>query len=207
MNSDQLYIMLATLNWKRAVAFGAILAALYFLLVYDNGEVIDRNMQQVQTQISQAEHQIKVTKEAFADAERFEREVKATVDQFSMVIDYMPENMGPSELMTIVSDLTAKTGLKLVKTEPVAGGERTNFYEPIRMSFAFEGSFAQILTFLSELSSVPRLITFEGVELSTLANTDPEMPQLSFTGTIVAYRYIARSSVEGGNSKQPGGRP
>jgi len=205
MTSEQLYLTLATLNWKRVVAVSAILAALYFLLVYDNGETIDRNVQQIQTQITQTEHQIKVTKEAFADAERFEREVKATVDQFSMVMDYMPEDMSSSELMTIVSDLAANTGLKLMKTEPITGGERTTFYEPVRMSFALEGSFVQVLTFLSELSKVPRLITFEGIELSSLANTDPEMPQLLFTGTIVAYRYI--KSAERGDSKQPGGRP
>ncbi len=204
MNSEQLYSMLASLSPRSAMLIGAVLAVLYYLLVFDNGASLDQNLQQAQARIVEAEQQLKATQEAFANAERFEREVKSIVDQFAVVIEYMPEGMNSTDLMSIVSELTTKTGLKLVRTEPISGGEKGTFYEPIRMSFAFEGSFAQILTFLSEISKVPRLITFEGVDLSTVPNSDPEMPQLLFSGTIVAYRYIAKAATNTPDS-QPGG--
>lgn len=192
MNSEQLYVMLANLEWKRAVVFGSLLGILYFLAFYDDGSLYRRNLEQIQGQIQQTEQQLKVTKEAFDNAARFEQEVKTAVDQFSTVTEYMPESMGPSEMMSIVTDLVGKTGLKLVKTEPRPGGERAEFYEPVRMMVALEGSFSQVLMFLSHLSKVPKLITFEGAELATVANTDPEMPRLLFSGTIIGYRYLAK---------------
>ena len=189
-SGDQIYLLLATLTWGRAALFGALATGFYFIALYNDGSALQRTLAETRAQIAQTEQQIKITKDALTNADRFEKEVKSAVEQFHKVYEIMPEKMSVAELTTISSDLAARAGLKLVRTEPKSIPERTDFYEASRLGLALEGSFSQVLMFLSYISKVSRLMTLEKVELVSLNGTDPELPILSFSGTLVGYRYL-----------------
>lgn len=191
MDANQFLAMFAQLNWLKTVGIGIGITILYYLGPFNDGSGLNNQLASLQQQYAEAEKDIAATKEALANADRFEREVKDTVDQFGRITEFMPEKINGSELIALVSDLCKKSGLKLIKVEPKPGGDRVEFYETSKVQFAFEGTFAQVVALLGGLTKTPKLMTIEDFVLEMAqGNTDQETPRLSATGTLLGYRYI-----------------
>ncbi len=196
---------LANLSWGK-VFLGMLLAGgVYWAALYDDGSTLQSQYAIASQELADAEKQLKKTKEAVANADRFEREVRDTIEQFTKIVEFMPEKASTAEMVTLVTDLAAKSGAKLTKTEPRAGSEKADFYEMYRLNLALEGSFSQIVMFLSYLSRVPRLMTFDKVEMLGERVGDQEVAKLIFNGTLVNYRYTKTIKVIDDKANAAGG--
>ncbi len=194
---NQLVTILVQLNWGKTLGVGVLVAGLYYIALFDDGSVLQEQLSQFQQEYTQAEKDIAATKEALANADRFEREVKDTVDQFARITEFMPEKISGSEMITLVSDLCKRAGLKLLKVEPRQAGEKVEFYETTKVMFSIEGTFSQTLAFLSALSRIPKLMTIDDFFIDVAqSNSNQETPRLIASGILLGYRYV-RSTVPG----------
>lgn len=185
----QLFFKLAALEWLKVIGIGLIAAAVYYPF-YDDGKARMEELAQLQGQVVQTEKEINSVKEALANADRFEREVKDTVDQFTRIVDFMPTKVTTSMLTATISETCTKAGLRLLKIEPKDGPERFDFYEATRVAFSIEGTFTQVVSFLSSLSRVPRMMNFEGLALNAVEGSTDMAPRLVVSGLLVGFRYI-----------------
>lgn len=193
---EKFFLSLAEASWGRTLIAGFFAFGLYYMLAYNDGSALNSMINQANQELNEAETQLKATKDAVANADRFEREVKSIVDQFTHVVDFMPRKVSSAELTTIISELSNRSGAKLLKTEPRSNKDAATFYDTTRLAFTLEGSFSQIVMFLSQLSRVPKLMTFERTELFADDNADLEAPKLTFNAVLVGYSYIGTKTPE-----------
>lgn len=193
---NKIVVQIAKISWSKVFLFGLIAGGLYWIVGFNDGKDLQTELANTKQQLIEAQKQLAATKEAVASADNFEREVKDTVDQFNRVVpELMPDKMSTADLMTIASDVSNKSGVKLVKTEPRPGVDKTDFYDTTRIAISLEGNFSQIVMFLSNLSRIPKLMTFDHVDVGYAeGNTDLESPRLILNGIMVGYKYLKRGT-------------
>lgn len=205
---EKYILQIGELTWSKVVAFGMVALALYWFLYYDDGSNIEATIRSLQVQLVDAEKNLADTKQAMADTVKFEKEVSNNEKQFEKVKEYMPSDMNANELTRLVSQWAGEAGAKVNSTKPKLEIEKKEFYEIIRLDFAISGRFEQLVTFLASLSAVPKLLTFDEIEVTTVsagASVD-EAPTIEMKGTLVGYRYLQDVTVDaatGGVSGSP----
>jgi type IV pilus assembly protein PilO len=205
---EKYILQLGELTWSKVVASGLVALGLYWFLYYDDGSNIEATIQGLQVQLVEAEKNLAATKQAMADTVKFEKEVSNNEKQFDKVKDYMPADMNANELTRLVSQWAGEAGAKVNSTKPKLEIEKKEFYETIRLDFTVAGRFEQLVTFLASLSAVPKLLTFDEIQVTTvsgLAKAD-EAPTIEMKGTLVGYRYLQDVTVDaatGGVSGSP----
>ena len=178
--------LLSDLAWSKVVGVGIALAVAYFFLGYDSGDSLTEQIKAANAHFEESKRQLGQTKKAMEDAVRFEKEVMATNKQFERIIEYLPTKFGAAELTDIVNQRAGLAGVRVAKIEPKSPDTKAAFYEATRVSMTIEGKYEQILKFLSILSQVPKLLTFEQIEISQ----NKAGGGLTFQALLVGYRYL-----------------
>jgi type IV pilus assembly protein PilO len=193
---NKILYQIADLPWSRVFMIGIAMMAIYYFAFYDDGAASAARLRQSSQRLAEAERKLQETKTATANADRFESEVKLTLEQFDHISDFMPEKMSSADLTTMVNDLAKKVGVRVTKTEPQTTSEKTDFYETSKISATLEGTFSQLAKFLSEVSKLQRMLTFDHIDMSTMAGSEPGAPKLNFNAVLVGYRYLRNSKTD-----------
>lgn len=183
---------LAELQWSRVAVGGLVLTILYWAALFDDGSQLIAQTTAARQEQAQKEKELQDAKTELANADQFELKVKEMASQFEKIVEFMPENMSTADLTAIATEQASRAGLKLMKTEPntsMASGEQPSFYTTTKLNITLEGGFSEIASFLSNVTKIPRLLTFQNLELASTAEADPERPRLVVTGTLVGYKY------------------
>jgi Tfp pilus assembly protein PilO len=182
-------IQLGDLPWSRVFIGGLVALALMYFLVYDDGSKLTAAYQASKNKAVDAERVLRQTQKAMEDADRFEKEVLDLGKQFERIYEYMPEKLNSADLETIVSEQVKNSNVTLIQMTPNRTEQKFGFYETAKIDFDLEGSFAQIVTFLSFVSRVPRLLTFDSMDLR-FDHSVGEQSRLKFRATMTGYRYL-----------------
>lgn len=186
---NNLVVKLGDLPWSKVAVVGLLVMGLYYILLFDDGSVAEGRRNAANQQLAEAQRQLQDTKKALEDAQRFEQEVKRNKEQFARIVEYMPVEMSVASLTSLISRQAALAGVKVAKLEPQSERKKVEFYEITRIDLSLEGNFSQLLTFLSNLSKQPQLLTFEEVEIESKTG-EPDAPVLTFTGKMSGFRYL-----------------
>ncbi|MBL7689386.1 MAG: type 4a pilus biogenesis protein PilO [Bdellovibrionaceae bacterium] len=191
---QQYILQLGEMTWSKVIVGGLIALGAYWGLYYDNGERLETEIQQLTTRLTESERQLRETKEAMADAERFEKLVRQNEIQFEKVMEYLPQDTNSNELTRLVNQVSQLSGARVKATQPMSVAERKDFYEMTRIKVDLQGSFSQVVLFLSSLSKVQKLLTFDNLEIKTLEEGavigEGETPPVTLEATMVGYRYL-----------------
>lgn len=204
---NKIIAQLSDLEWSKVVMLGLGIAGFYYFVMFDNGDLLTTEIQNSNAQLVEANSKLNQTKKAMADANRFELEVKRIAQQFEQITSFMPMSIGPAELTTIVNQSAGLAGVRVAKIEPKGPDTRAGFYEASRVAVSLNGNFIQILKFLEMISRVPKLLTFDQVEVrsqKTQGSAPTETAPLSFDGLLVGYRYIKDAPYIEPNQAGPG---
>lgn len=205
MNSQQLLAQIGDMPWSKVLVYGVIALSAYYFMMYDDGSALQNQLQTSATALSQSRAGLEQTKKAMADADKFEREVKSIGQQFERIRDFMPENQSAASLTEVITKQASVSGAKLTKLEPKPINDKVEFYETTKIDISLDGSYPQLVSFLSHLSRVPKLMTFDKIQVIQTGG-EPDKPVLAFKGTLVGYRYIApREEKKGTDAAQPAG--
>lgn len=177
---------LADLQWLKVVGIGIAIVIAYYFLMFNDGTDLNTQIKAAQERREDAKKQLALTEKAMENANRFEKEVEATAKQFERIVEFMPPNIGAAELTAIINKQAQASGVK-PRISPKGEEPQKDFYQVSRVELELEGTFPQILMFLSNISRVPKLLTFDEVEVKT--PTDARSNVLTFKGTLLAYRY------------------
>ncbi|MES2854642.1 MAG: type 4a pilus biogenesis protein PilO [Bdellovibrionota bacterium] len=180
---------LADLQWLNVFIGGAVLAALYFFLMMDDGSSLKTEIEQGGIRLEEAKRQLAQTEKAMQDANRFEREVRETARQFESIVDYMPLTLSASDLHSTITKNASFAGVRVAKLEPKGQDVTAGFYQTTRMGMVLEGTFAQVVSFLANLSRAPNLLTLEDTLIKS-TKSDDGIQRLTFEAVLVGYRYI-----------------
>ncbi len=187
---EKYILQLGELTWSKVIVVGLIAAGAYWGLYYDDGATLEESIRSLTSQSIESERQLRETKEAMADAEKFEKAVRQNEVQFEKVLEYLPQDINTNEMTRLVNQQAQLAGPRVVSTTAVEAIERKSFYEMTRLNFALSGSFSQVVLFLSSLSKIQRLLTFDKLSIKVNPSKPDEIPQVELAGVLVGYRYL-----------------
>lgn len=184
---------MASLTERVAVApravflmLGGLLAGALYMGTADNIDY-DAEIKNLQQDLQTKNNRIKTTKIKLEDRQKFADEV-ATVNQtFRAALEYLPNKLDMQDLLKSIYSEGRTAGVQLTNFKPKETIAK-DFYEEIPMEIQVTGSFAQITSFLANVSKLPRIINIRNVGLGQPRLID-NTPLLRLEGTLVAYRY------------------
>lgn len=123
----------------------------------------------------------------------YERQMVEIQDRFGVVLRQLPNKAEVQDLLIDISQAGLARGLKFRQFKPgVATAE--GFYKTLPISITVTGRFHQLAEFVSDLSSLPRIVTVGNMNIRR-----EEDNQLSMVASLLTYQYL-----EGGAAEEDG---
>lgn len=193
---------LAVMPWARVFLIAGLIAALYWQFGLEPG-VTEEQFQAAESAREQAKESLASTQKAVADLKKFRDELDAMNAQFQQVVELMPAEVNVADFMLMIREEATKSGARVKKLEPAKEITKVDFYEARKLELSLEGTYAQILTFLSNLSRLKRLVTVDKLVL-TQTTTPEQETKVAFSGTLVSYRYLEKVPTGASSTPVPG---
>jgi Tfp pilus assembly protein PilO len=194
---NELISKFAGLRWSAVAVIGLFAGFIYWAGAFDHGDRFKEQVATGNSRIAEAQKRLDDTKKELANAEEFRKKVSEQEEDFKRLTEALPREVSATELIGLVSRQAADSKVQLKNSTPSPGTEKTEFYEKAKITFAVKGAFSDVLTFVSRMTGVRRILTFEKVEIRKDVGSDPEKPQVTMTGVLVAYRYIPENERAG----------
>ena len=186
---------LKRLTTARALILGLFFAALYYYFIYDNGDTITHNLAQAQSEINADQKKEKELTEKLDRAHEYQRSAAEMGEALNRLLSYIPEDFRPQDFMKVVSEEAKVAGLNIIRIDEVnmaAQRDKKVEFEELGVSVELEGSFAQQMTFLANLTKRKQIFILDRFSLIRQRNgaNEADFPVLAFHANIKAYRYV-----------------
>ncbi|MGH8273165.1 MAG: type 4a pilus biogenesis protein PilO [Gammaproteobacteria bacterium] len=167
-----------------AIIIVAVLVIGYFLVIRSQLKALDNARVQEVT----LRHTFEQRQRLAANLDAYQRQLKTMQKKFGDLLMRLPSKNEIDDLLADVSQTAREDGLTqtLFQPEPEV---RKDFYAEKPISMAYEGSWQQIAKFVSDVSSLSRIVTFKDFSLDPLKSGDGS--QLDFKVTGMTYRYLS----------------
>ncbi len=172
------------------VLIGLALGGLYY---WSNMDVLtskDAVIEAKKSEIEAADEAILAAKKIAGDKAKFEEESIKISDQLKAAIEFLPTKLNEQDILTKIANEARSAGVRQTSVQPKKAQQK-GFYEELQMDVELEGSYTQLVLFLSYISNIQRIVNIKGLELRFKDFVD-EVPILRLKGTLVAYRYIEK---------------
>jgi Tfp pilus assembly protein PilO len=191
---------LQQLTFGKAFIGAVVVAFLYFMLMYNDGSTIEAAIVAGKSEIQTKEQELEKIKVAIADAERYQQTKNALGSELETVLKAIPEKLLPTDIMKLLSTEAKNIGVNIINLNAgttaftqVRPGEEKPFFEPVSVSITLEGTYTNLMLFLSAITKSDKIITAPSLVLETKGNpiTDDSGPtSLRLVAEFRAYRYL-----------------
>lgn len=179
----------------KAALVGGVVALLYYMVLYDDGSSKEQGIQTMSSQLVKVKTELSQIDKTLSDASRFEKLAKDMGEEVDKVISYLPINFSATDMMKMLSTEAKASGSNIVRVRANSmarpGSHRSGekFYEELKVSVELEGTYSQLLLFLSFLTRVDKIITMDSLTMTSSSSKDGAN-LLKFGGDFVGYRYL-----------------
>lgn len=192
----------ARLTMVRALILGAFIASLYYFFIFDAGTTQQSSIASMRADIVSQQKQLTEVSQKLDRAIEYQRSAAEIGEALNKLLAYIPENFRLQDFMKTVSEEAKVAGLNIIRVSEnhnsnYNSAKRTDF-EELAVSVELQGTFAQHMTFLSNLTKQKQIFILQKFTMdrdqNNGAGNEMEVPILSFKGEIHAYRYIGGKS-------------
>ena len=169
---------------------GLLLGVLYYWSNSDTLDAQDSAIEAKKVEIETLDKAIGVAQKIANDKTKFEEENQKVSDQLKAAIEFLPNKLNEQEVLIKISNEARSAGVNPTSIQPKKAQQK-GFYEELQMDVELEGSYSQLVLFLSYISKIQRIVNIKGLDLK-FKNFVDDVPMLKLKGTLVAYRYIEK---------------
>jgi type IV pilus assembly protein PilO len=169
------------------VLIGIILSVAYWTMNGNPTERLDAENASLQTEISKVQQKIKEAENRLANKAKFEEEMEHLSQTFKLAVEYLPKDLNIQDILKKTYLESRSSGVELSSFVPKESSPK-DFYDEVPVDIKLRGPYGQLVTFLANISRLPRIINVRDVEISTPKFTDG-VPIMEFKGSLVVYRY------------------
>lgn len=183
---------LSKMTTGKAMIIGLAITAGYYLIWYEGGSKLEAQLASTNAQISKDKGELAKVNEALAKMERTQK-IKADLgEKLEKVLSYLPEELSSSDLIKLLSTEAKAAGANLLKVSDRSGGKAKSdqFYEEVKVEMELEGSYGQLLLFLSNLTRADKIVTMSNMSMKRSPQKAGAPDMLTFVGTFVGYKYV-----------------
>ncbi len=192
----------------RALVIGLALGAAYYFFMYDDGSVLQKQIQVARQQIAQDQNKIASINKAIEDAKTFVKVKAALGAEMQTVLKAIPSELTSLEFMQTLSNQAKTLGLQINSIAPNESFRSSSdrgkgdaaFFKPIVVSVQLIGTYNQVMEFMSALTALDKIVTVESLDMSAQQqgglDQKSSVPVLNFNASLAAYRFL--SDTKGG---------
>lgn len=192
---------LVEMSYGQAFVIGLALALVYFLLVYDSGQSRINQAKAAQRRVAELNQKLAGAQKDLNRSKEFKETLKLKDEQFLTFTSYIPEQLNISDMMKSISAEAKAAGVNIMSIKEGRGTKQNYQYtDPISIEVVLEGGFPQHILFLSYLTRLDSIFTIESMSFKGKApgsRADPSQISVQFQATIVGYRYVSNSGLDG----------
>ncbi len=187
---------LNNMTQAQALGLGAIAAVLYYFIMFDGGSRQKIAVQGQRSQLEQLRQDLLAEEERLREGLAYQQTVEELGRQYEALTEALPESLTAAELMRFISNEATAAGLSISRISEGTRVEAAETHEAIPITVDLRGSFAQILTFLANLTHLNLVTSVGDVSLAGSSLTPGEPVQVSLRAVIMGYRILPRPKRE-----------
>ena len=136
-----------------------------------------------------------------ANLDAYREQLKEMERRFGKMLRQLPSKAEIANLLTDISHTRAAAGLDEELFQPLGEAKR-DFYAEVPTKMVVSGNYHQLATFISGVSSMPRIVTVHDVQISpkgkAKSSGNEQTIELRMTLVVKTYRYLEDSDFEEG---------
>ncbi len=177
--------------WLKITSTGlvciAILAAGYWFIIKDQYA----DLQKLQRQEAQLKDAYLKKKALAINLAAYRQQMKEIEDTFGVMLKQLPDKTEVPELLIDITQAGLGRGLQFQTFKPQRTRQE-DFYGEMPISLAVSGSYHQLGEFVSDLASLPRIVTIGDLDLTPIKGTD----KLMMSATTKTYHYLDEDQIQ-----------
>ena len=204
---NDLMAKVSTLSVNRIAIFGMLLTMFYYFMIYNNGDTILAEIQGITNQITEETAKKVETERVLKKEEEMRNDVASLAKTYEAVKSKIPIDFETSELRIIVEQISAATDFKITKltnsdpqlvnsTEGSENAEEANLVQKVAINYIFQGNYAQIQTFMTQIAAVEKVIKVAELKIKADDGANGPNKNLTVEAVLVGYRQAAVASVK-----------
>lgn len=204
MNIEEMFNKLSS---KGALVIGVVFALLYYMVAFDDGSKVEQQIVNVKNQMVSTEGDIAKQRRVIREYEQLLLQKESLGDNFSRLVNYIPESFTTNQQMKILSEQAKSAGALVDEIKQSGKGKEFNFFQEVLVEVKLSGTFSQVVLFLSNLTKIDRVIVLKGLSIQKIQKASPseladELPSVTFVGEFVGLRLTEAKDEEASNSKE-----
>jgi len=187
------YLLKASLRDKLLILFGslivpiALFGGLYIYPFFEKNTTLDQVIKNLSNDVTQLETKQKTIEIIKAE----NKEMEKILDQ---ALTLLPEKKQIPELLSEISDIGSNENLKILKVNP-ENETIQEFYAMIPFSLKVEGQFNSIVSFLSKMMMMSRIVNINDYKIST-PKFDGQQMIVSAECKAATYRFLTPEEIK-----------
>ena len=173
------------MSTAQVIVIGIFLTGIYYFFLYNNGDKLKQEIQNVNTQIQTAESNITKSEKEYKDLQLFKEEIEQQEEFVKAFIDFIPSSLTFTDISVLVIKQARLAGININSKKDIQFQRfKDTDYEFLNMKLEITGSFSQLMFFLSKLTEEKRVLIVDEIDIST---TDNKMVKSQIN--LIAFRY------------------
>lgn len=196
---NRLFEKLAALSSGRAMILGLVLAGVYYMTAYDNGDAVTAQIQALNTQISAAELKKKDTEATLKEEATMKEAVGKLSAQYAFISKKLPSDLKSAEMVRAIDTVANVAGVSVKFKKPGTVVQKA-VVEELPVDVTLEGNYGQIAKFIYHTSNLERLTRVLNFSVS---GPDVKTKNLRFEGQVVSYKLAPETTDKDAATKEP----
>lgn len=198
-------LRLASFSFQKAFVFSLILGVVYYFMFFDDGSLIESQIQAKEVEIAAEEAKAQEADEALKEVEQVRTTVGALSEQFKLVSQALPTTIQMADIIRTVDQTARISGVMVKSKEPLPALNR-EYYEEMPLRVSMEGSYSELTLFLYYLANYERIMKVKNFVITQPQGVDGfNSKRLILNGNVISYRFIGNSqsadNTVGGNTQ------
>ncbi|MCC6137245.1 MAG: type 4a pilus biogenesis protein PilO [Bdellovibrionaceae bacterium] len=156
----------------KCLVVGFVLCVVYYFVFYNKGEDIVSQASGVQEEISGYNKRLDAIQQALNNKAEFERKVVAFTKELEDLLRFFPTTLDMNEMQKELTEKLKLTENKLIKITEVETVSRFKGYTENGVEIETLGGFHEIMSFLSAITKMNRVVDFRAMDLESQNPTD-----------------------------------
>jgi type IV pilus assembly protein PilO len=196
---NRIFEKLASLTSAKAMILGLILAGVYYMTSYDNGETVEAQIQGLNKEIATAELKKKDTEATLKEEANMKEAVGKLSAQYAFISKKLPSDLKSAEMVRAIDTVATISGVSVKFKKPGTVIQK-EVVEELPVDVTLEGTYGQIAKFIYHTSNLERLTR---VLNFTVSGPDLKTRNLRFDGQVVSYKLAPEPTEKTADGKEP----
>lgn len=156
----------------KCLVLGFVLCVVYYFVFYNKGDDILASSGVVQEEINGVQKRMADIEEALNNQAEFEKKVVEFTKELEELLKFFPSNLNLNEMQKEFTEKLRITENKLIRIQEVSVQSRFVGYKEHGIEIEIVGGFHEIMSFLSAITKMSRVVDFLSMELDAQNPTD-----------------------------------